>query len=109
MIFQSVILNNGNSTAPQELHQHIYHVAYSILGVYMYMTCVLVVTASWRSLDFKVWTALCHAIAGWMIRTDSHMMDFVAFHKLTADETLYHCQLSLLWEGQIEQALIIKW
>ena len=87
MIFQSVILNNGNSTAPQELHQHIYHVAYSIPGVYMYMTCVLVVTASWRSLDFKGWTALCHAIAGWMIRTDSHMMDFVAFCKLTADET----------------------
>lgn len=64
-----------------------YHVAYSIVGVYMYMTCVLVVTTSWRSLDFKVWTALCHAIAGWMIRTDSHMMDFVAFRKLTAGET----------------------
>ena len=42
MIFQSVILNNGNPTAPQELDQHIYHVAYSILGVDMYMTCVLV-------------------------------------------------------------------
>ena len=44
-------------------------------------------TASWRSLDFKVWIVLCHAIAGWMIQTDSHMMDFVAFRKLTADET----------------------
>ena len=36
--------------------------------VYMYMTCVLVVTASCRSLDIKVWTALpCYC---WMDDTD---------------------------------------
>ena len=50
VIFQSVILDDGNPTAPRELDQHIYHMAYSILGVYLYMTCVLLVTTSWRNL-----------------------------------------------------------
>ena len=50
VIFHPVILDDGNPTAPQELDQYVYHMAYSILEAYLYMTCVLVVTASWRNL-----------------------------------------------------------
>ena len=50
MVFQSVVLDDGKPTAPRELDQHVYHMAYSILGVYLYMTCMLVVTASWKNL-----------------------------------------------------------